>query len=168
VWSFVRWCRFRLVTEEVPIDPLDLARALGVAAQDKKATDVTILDLRGRTSFTDAFLLCSARNGKQARAIAEHLRVLAKHELGAPPFGVEGASYGKWVLLDLPGVVVHVFDEATRRFYDLEGLWADAPRIVLPPPPRSPRVDQGDTTNGDGGRSVVAAPPTARDDEDDA
>ena len=76
----------------------------------------------------DYFIICSATNERQARAIANDLRVRMKG-LGKPERGVEGVSDARWLLQDFNDVVVHVFQTEHRDFYDLEGLWADAPRI---------------------------------------
>lgn len=81
--------------------------------------------------MTDYFVICTGRNDRQVRTIAEEVT----HELkqaGLPPIGVEGAEEGKWVLIDFADVVVHVFQPEERDFYRLEKLWSDAPRLSLP------------------------------------
>lgn len=93
-----------------------------------KATNVVVLDVRKLTSISDYFVVCSVGNERQARAIADDLRVSMK-ELGERELGVEGIQDGKWILQDFGAVVVHVFHEAHREFYDIEGLWADAPQV---------------------------------------
>ncbi len=101
------------------------------AVTAKKAQDVVALDVRGLTSIADCFILCHGTSSRQVSAIADHVeRELRKHRIR--PLSVEGASEGQWVLLDYGDVVVHVFFESTRRLYDLEGLWSDAPRLPLP------------------------------------
>ncbi len=98
------------------------------AAIEKKATDLVLLDMRGVSSYTDYFLICSGKSDRQVQAIA--LRVAeVLEEQGNKPLGLEGTSEGKWVLIDYGDLVIHVFLEPIRRFYDLEGLWIDAPRI---------------------------------------
>ena len=100
------------------------------AALGRKATDLLLLDVREVTSLADVFMLCTGRSNRQVTAIADHIRrFLKKH--GIRPLYVEGLKAGHWVLLDYGQVVIHVFYEPVRQFYDLEGLWADAPRIPV-------------------------------------
>lgn len=98
------------------------------AALGRKPGDIVILDVRGQTSVADFFILCSGRSNRQVSAIAEHV-VTALKQQGLRPLSAEGRKEGHWALLDYGHVVIHVFYEPVRRFYDLEGLWADAPRI---------------------------------------
>ena len=93
-----------------------------------KAFDVVALDLRGLTSFADAFIICSGRSHRQVSAIAEFVERDLKAQ-GIKPLGIEGLREGHWVLMDYGDVVIHVFYEPIRIFYDLEGLWSDARRI---------------------------------------
>jgi len=106
------------------------ARALAAvqAGLDKKAEDVVVLDVRGLSGVADYFVIMSADSDRQAGAIADGIEAPLE-ALGAIRLGVEGRSGGGWVLLDFGDVVVHVMDPETRKFYDLEGLWADAPRV---------------------------------------
>jgi len=98
------------------------------AALGKKAMDLVVLDVRKLSSIADVFIICSGRSNRQVSAIAEHVQVdLKKH--GIVPLSVEGKKEGHWVLLDYGHVVIHVFYEPVRSFYDLEGLWIDADRI---------------------------------------
>jgi len=111
---------------------LALTMDLAAACIESKAADVTILDLRGMVDFADFFVLATARNPRQVRAVADAARQCAKHDHDTMPVGVEGTTSGKWVLADFGDVVVHVFDRDMRAFYDLDGLWRDAPRIDPP------------------------------------
>lgn len=95
-----------------------------------KALDVVVLDVRALTSFADTFIICSGRSHRQVSAIAEFIEHHLKKQ-GVNPLGVEGLREGHWVLMDYGDVVIHVFYEPVRIFYDLEGLWSDARRIVL-------------------------------------
>lgn len=79
-------------------------------------------------------MLCTARNPRHVQAIADEVRRVAKRELGIPCAGVEGLPAARWVLVDFESVVVHVFDQPMRGFYNLDGLWADAPRLSAPVP----------------------------------
>jgi ribosome-associated protein len=101
-------------------------RAAALAA-DRKALDIVVLDLIGRSSVTDYFLLCTGRSDIQVQAICERI-VEGLRELGERPLAIEGLENGQWALLDYGDVVVHVFQKATRELYDLERLWAEAPR----------------------------------------
>ncbi len=98
------------------------------AALGKKALNLSLLDMRGMTSFTDYFFICSGTSDRQVQAIAEGIREALEGK-GIRPLGLEGTLGGKWILMDYEDVVVHVFLEPVRQFYDLEGLWVDAPRI---------------------------------------
>ena len=118
---------------EAPIQtPIELARIAARIAQEKKAEDLVLLELERKVSYCDFFLICSGRNRRQVRAIAESLSSSFKKELGLAPLSTEGMESGRWVLLDFGDIVVHVFEEPLRGFYDLEGLWQDAPRVELP------------------------------------
>jgi ribosome-associated protein len=101
------------------------------AALEKKAFNVTILELKKPSSLTDYFLICSGRSDRQVQAIAESIEE-KMGEKGARPLGEEGMREGRWVLMDYDDVVVHIFYDPVRRHYDLEGLWIEAPRIDPP------------------------------------
>jgi ribosome-associated protein len=101
------------------------------AVLGKKATHVVALDVRELTSIADVFIICSGRSNRQVVAIADHIeRQLRKHKI--KPLSVEGTAEGHGVLMDYGYVIVHVFFESVRSFYDLEGLWSDARRIPIP------------------------------------
>jgi ribosome-associated protein len=98
-------------------------------ADDYKADDIIVLDVRGRLYLTDYFVLASGTNPRQLRAIAEEIlreTKLARIRL----LGAEGLPVSRWVLLDYGDVIVHLFEPTTRAFYDLEMLWGDSPRVV--------------------------------------
>ena len=119
---------------EPAAEPPDPARprALDVAQAglDKKAEDVVVLDVRGLTSYADYFVLMTADSERQAGAIADAVDERLKQR-GATKVGVEGYESGRWILIDYGDVVAHVFNRESRGFYDLEGLWADAPRFAV-------------------------------------
>ena len=100
------------------------------AALEKKALDPVLLELKETTSFTDYFLLCSGKSDRQVQAIAQAVEEALKQK-GIRPLGQEGITGGRWILMDYEDVVVHIFLEPVRKFYDLEGLWFDAQRIDL-------------------------------------
>ncbi len=108
--------------------PLDLYIK---AVLGKKALNVVALDVAELTSYADVFIFCSGRSNRQVIAIAEHIKTdLKKHNI--KPLSVEGTKDGHWVLLDYGHVIIHIFYEPVREFYDLEGLWVDAKRIMTP------------------------------------
>ena len=105
---------------------------LVTAALDKKARDVSILDLRGRVDYADVLILCTASNARQARAIADAVRRDAKTKCKLQPLSTEGFEQGKWVLVDFGDVILHVFDEPMRSFYNIDSIWTDAKRLPVP------------------------------------
>ena len=120
----------RLTTpEENTIDTESIVRIAAEAALDKKATDLTLLHVEGLTSFCDWFVLCNGSNSRQIQAIGQGIVDSLKAE-GHKPLGVEGMTKSKWILIDLGDILVHVFDESMRGYYDLDGLWVDAPRVA--------------------------------------
>ena len=108
--------------------PRQLALLAAEVCDEKKAKDIVVLDVRKITSISDYFVICSTSNERQARAIAEDLR-LKLRDLGRSEMGVEGLQDGRWVLQDFADFVLHIFHESQREFYDIEGLWADAKQV---------------------------------------
>lgn len=107
-----------------------LAATAARAANDKKGEDTVVLDVGPLLSITDAFVITSGSNDRLVRTLAEEVEAQVKQALGRSPLRVEGLSDAHWILLDYGDVVVHVFHEETRRYYDLERLWSDADRLV--------------------------------------
>lgn len=99
------------------------------AARDKKAENLTVLDLRAAAGFTDCFVICSGNNPRHIRAIADGV-MAALATQGVKPAHTEGYDRSEWVLLDYFDFVVHVFSAETREFYGLERLWGNADRIL--------------------------------------
>lgn len=102
-------------------------------ALDKKACDLVVLDVHEHTSIADYFIVCSGRSDRQVQSIAQGIEENAAEE-GLRPYAVEGAQRGHWALIDFSDVIVHVFYEPVREFYDLDGLWGQAPKAKLPEP----------------------------------
>ncbi|HKI85728.1 MAG TPA: ribosome silencing factor [Thermoanaerobaculia bacterium] len=110
-------------------DTVDRVRAVAAAALDRKALDLKILDLSGVSDFTDYFIVCSGGSDRQVRAIADHVEECLR-EQGVRPLHSEGRELGRWVLLDYGDLLLHVFDQETREFYQLERLWSDAADVT--------------------------------------
>ncbi|MGH9177526.1 MAG: ribosome silencing factor [Acidimicrobiales bacterium] len=99
------------------------------AAAAKKGDDPVILEVGEVLAITDAFVITSGTNARQVRTIAEEVEAKVAEACGPKPLRVEGLDDARWVLLDYGDFVVHVFLEEVRRYYDLERLWSDAPRV---------------------------------------
>ena len=119
------------MTERSDDSSLALATVAARVADDSKATDIVILDVGDVLSITDAFLLASASNDRQVKAIVDEVEDKLR-EIGAKPIRREGERDGRWVLIDYGEIVVHVQHEEERQFYALERLWRDCPVIELP------------------------------------
>jgi len=112
-------------------DSEKLARLCAAAAADKKAEDLTLLDLREVSTFTDFFLICSGSSEPQLKAISSSIRERVRDDLGQKPFAEDGYPTSQWIVLDYGEVICHVFLGEKREFYDLENLWSDAKRVNL-------------------------------------
>jgi ribosome-associated protein len=121
------------------VTPLQLSRLLADAALSRKARDVVRVDLRGRTTIADYFVICEGDTDRQVRAIAGEISELASRS-GVHPLSRAGLEEGSWACLDFDSVIAHVFLPGERAYYDLEGLWGPArrirPRRVAPPSAR--------------------------------
>ncbi|MBB5629991.1 ribosome silencing factor [Sphaerisporangium krabiense] len=111
---------------------LQLVALAAEAAAEKLADDIIAYDVSEQLVITDAFLLCSASNDRQVRAIVDEIEERLRIEAHAKPVRREGEREGRWVLLDFLDIVVHVQHEEDRTFYALERLWKDCPAIALP------------------------------------
>lgn len=105
-------------------------RAIIEAALEKKAKDAEILQLTGLSIMTDYFVICSGESTTQVRTIVDYIEEQLR-KAGVRPSGIEGYSNSKWVLMDYGDIIVHVFEEETRHYYEIEKLWIDAPRIEI-------------------------------------
>jgi len=98
------------------------------ACEDKKGEETVVLDLRTRTSLANYFVIASGTSDRHARAIADNVvDSLKQHKI--PPLHVEGLQESRWILIDAGEVIVHVFHNETRQFYNLERLWGNVPRL---------------------------------------
>ena len=114
------------------MEPQDLALYLADLLEDKQGLDIVIIDVEDLVGYTSYFIIASGRSDRQVKALVDHLKRHSRTDLGIHSMGVEGADSGRWALIDFGDVVVHVFRENERDFYDLEGLWQDAPRLERP------------------------------------
>ena len=127
-----------LPVEPRPEDPRIKALAVKAwdAALEKKCVEPVLLDVRALASYTDYILIVSGRSDRQVQSIGEGVREALRLE-NVRPMGSEGLKDGQWSLLDFGDMIVHVFYHPVREFYDLEGLWADAPRVPIEVPPEA-------------------------------
>jgi len=117
----------------VKLDKLPEGVRLAVeAAQNKKAGGITVLNLEGLGAFTEYFVICTGYSTPQIQAICNEVEQLLYKELKRMPQHREGHRSAEWALLDFGGLIVHVFGEQARRYYDLERLWRAAPKLEVP------------------------------------
>jgi len=109
---------------------LELARFAADAAADKKANDVVVLDIRSLTVVADYFIICSGNSNTQVQAIAKNVREKLEKR-GVHMKSMEGYDEARWVLLDFGDVVIHVFRQEEREFYNLERVWGDAQQLSI-------------------------------------
>lgn len=137
------------------------------AASDKKAEDIVVVDVGQLLVVTDYFVICTGRNDRQVRTIAEEVEDQLREQGGIKPIGREGADEGKWVLLDFGDLVVHVFQPEEREFYRLEKLWGDAPRLPLPADVTGPVAAGDGVASGEPRDEIEALDDPAFQPEDD-
>ncbi len=109
----------------------ELGRVIAIAALDKRASQVEVIDVRGRVDYADVLVLTSGRSDRQAVAIAQTMEEEARRKLDRRALSVEGVTNGQWILIDFGDVVAHVFTEEARHLYDLDGLYTDADKITV-------------------------------------
>lgn len=110
---------------------LQIAKVAALAADDKKATDIVVIDLVGKTDVCDYFVICTGSNNRLVDAVVDEVREKVSKNCGLSPISCEGREGLRWVLVDYGSVVIHVFTPEMRDFYRLERLWGDAPRVEL-------------------------------------
>lgn len=115
----------------MPVTALELARVAALAASDKKAADLLVLDLTEASDVCDYFVIATAANNRQVDAVVDEIEERVQKNCGEKVLSQEGKAEGTWVLLDYGAVVCHIFTPETREFYRLENLWGDAPRIEI-------------------------------------
>ncbi len=138
------------MTETQERDAREKALLLCGFALEKKAEALALLEVGELTTIADYFIICSGRSDRHVQSIAEGLREDGRAH-GLRPLATEGITRGQWVLMDFSDILVHVFYEPVRRFYDLDGLWAGATAVELPEPYATLAVQ---FTGADGARAI--------------
>lgn len=118
-------------TRETDLTPLEQARRTAALCQEKLATEVTILDMRGVCDFTDFFVIATGRNARQTKAIYDEVSGVLKKEHRLLPRSTAGLTEATWILADYLDVVLHLFTPEMRSYYRLEDLWSDVPSVDL-------------------------------------
>lgn len=125
------------------MEDLEIARACAAFADDKKAENIRILDLRGLSPVSDYFVICSALSAPQLRAVRDNIEDEMKAKHGVRPAYLDGDYESQWIIVDYGNVMVHVFTPEKREYYMLEDLWNDAPSVALraedPEPEQRPK-----------------------------
>ena len=103
------------------------------AAEAKQATDIKVLDLTHITAFADYFVICTGSNAKQIQAISDEIGIQLKKQAHELPNSLEGYNQSEWVLADYGDLLVHIFSEKARAYYDLERLWRTGKHVEIPP-----------------------------------
>lgn len=111
-------------------EPVELARFVIDLVEEKKAEDILLLDIRGLSVIADYFVICTAGSERQLKTLLQTIREEVKKAYYLIPRNIEAESSTGWVLVDFVDIVVHAFSEEARAFYDLEGLWSEAPVLL--------------------------------------
>jgi ribosome-associated protein len=111
-------------------DPLQFAHCVIDAIAEKKGEDIVLMDLREHALFADYFVICSGASERQLNAIVEGISETAKKQFRLHAYHAEGDAQSGWILLDYTDVIIHIFAPRQRHFYNLEGLWKEAPVIL--------------------------------------
>lgn len=131
------------------MDERNLALTIANLALDKQAQDLEIISVSSFVDYADYVIVCGGRSERQVRAIAEAIETELK-DRGITSLGTEGRSQGQWVLMDYGAVIVHVFLEQMRGYYDIDGLWMDADRLPIDSPeePADDEAQRGRCVSG--------------------
>jgi ribosome-associated protein len=122
-----------IVETQTPFADLDEEVKLAItSASEKKGFDIVALDLREVTSFAEFFVIASGSNQRQVQAISDEIDEQLKNQLQKRPIRIEGYTSAEWILLDYGDFIVHIFEQKAREFYDLERLWRDAKKVLIP------------------------------------
>lgn len=118
------------MTKKKRTDDKQLALTAAKIAKDRNCTDITVLDLTGISPATNYFVIATSTSDRQARTVADEIAKEARQQ-GHQRFGIAGYTKGQWILLDYVTVVMHIFNEDQRDYYNLEMLWGDAKRLTI-------------------------------------
>ncbi len=118
-------------TSPAPLTGIELAQLCARFAQDKKATDPIILDLKAISTICDYLVICSAQSEPQIKAVVNSVEKSLKEDYGRHPLAVDGFPTSQWIVIDYGDVMMHVFHEQKRGVYALEDLWSDAPQVAV-------------------------------------
>ncbi len=110
---------------------IQVAKAAARIAAENRGQEIVVIDVSRQTSLFDCFVIATGTSRRQLHAIAEEIDRVLRKEMNEARLSISGYSESRWIVLDYGGVVIHLFDEESRQFYDLEGLWADGIRIDL-------------------------------------
>lgn len=121
-----------LNSQHAPLSSSELSLRIADAAGRKKGENIVVLDLRGISTLTEFYVICSGSSEPQLKAIVDEIQDVLRKETNVRARRVDGFPYSQWVVADFGDVIVHVFHESKRHHYALEDLWSDAPRVVLP------------------------------------
>lgn len=117
--------------KEARLDSLELARFIVDTVEDKKAEDIVLLDLRPDVIMADFFVICCGNSDRQLKALVDNVREAVKEKYGILPHSTEGTAESGWVLMDYSDIIVHLFLEERRQYYDLESLWSAEASVLL-------------------------------------
>ena len=112
------------------MESLDKARLASNIIMERKAVDPVLFNIGEMSSFADYFLIAGGKSSRQVQSISGHL-TRKMRDKGFKPYGIEGEFEGQWILMDYGDLIIHIFYQPVREFYDLEGLWLEAPRIEI-------------------------------------
>jgi ribosome-associated protein len=121
-----------LNSQHAPLSSSELSLRIADAAGRKKGENIVVLDLRGISTLTEFYVICSGSSEPQLKAIVDEIQDVLRKETNVRARRVDGFPYSQWVVADFGDVIVHVFHESKRQHYALEDLWSDAPRVPLP------------------------------------
>ncbi len=113
------------------LDTLELARHIVEILEENKGSNIVLLDLRPDVVIADFFVICTSTSDRQMKALLDFVRVGVKEQFNLLPFYSDNYTEGGWVVMDYSEVIVHLFFEETRDFYDLEGLWRSESSVLL-------------------------------------
>lgn len=112
------------------LESIDQARQIVNVLEDRKAENIVLLDLRPDVIIADFFVICTGNSDRQLKALVDHVREAMKVNYEQLPVSVEGTAESGWILMDYSNIIVHLFQEQTRSYYNLEGLWSEANILV--------------------------------------